>query len=83
MVEKTKQEPTVEEPRNATVVPLTPLRMVEKKVEEPKKEEPKISAFEAKLQQLEEMGFSDRPRNVELLVKCNGDMVSVVRDLLE
>jgi len=82
MVEK-KQDPEVEEPKNATVIPLTPLRMVEKKVDEPKKEEPKISAFEAKLNQLEEMGFSDRPRNVQLLVKWNGDMVAVVKDLVE
>jgi len=78
----------VEQPSQPTNIPKkeepAPIVAEEpKKVEEPKKEQPKISAFEAKLQQLEEMGFSDRPRNIQLLVKWNGDMVLVVRDLLE
>jgi hypothetical protein len=59
------------------VVPLIPLH------EDQIQEQPKISAFEAKLHQLEEMGFCDRSKNTQLLVKCNGDMVTVVRLLLE
>jgi len=84
----------VVDPVLSPVAPLTPLRMIKKEApaepneapiaeEKKPKEQPKLSAFEAKLQQLEEMGFSDRPRNVQLLVKCNGDMVTVVRLLVE
>jgi len=35
------------------------------------------------LQQLEEMGFSNRQANIDLLAKHKGDMIAVVRDLLE
>jgi len=70
--------------------PLTPLRVVkeepkkeEPKKEEPQKEEPTASPFEAKLQQLEEMGFLNRQRNIELLVKWKGDVITAVMDLLE
>jgi len=62
-----------EEPKRAELKPLVP-----------QKEEPKQpSEFEAKLKQLNEMGFVDRRRNIELLVKNKGDMVNVVKDLLE
>jgi len=39
--------------------------------------------FEQKLKQLEEMGFADRAKNIELLVKFNGDIVRVVKSLLD
>lgn len=39
--------------------------------------------FEHKLKQLEEMGFSNRAKNIEYLVKRNGDMILVVKDLLD
>jgi len=80
---------TPQSPKKEEKVPESP--KVEKK-EEPKpqtpavekKEEPKpLSSFEAKLAQLAEMGFLNRGRNIELLVKCKGDMIEVVRYLLE
>jgi len=50
----------------------------------PNKEEPAVSiAFQAKLQQLSEMGFLDQQRNVTLLAKWKGDMINVVKELLE
>jgi len=73
----------VEIPLHIAEQPVVAPEKVEEKEKEQTQEQPTISAFEAKLQQLEEMGFSDRPRNVQLLVKCNGDMVTVVRLLLE
>jgi len=76
-------------PVPVTVTPVpkptpTPSPVVEKKVPEPqKKEEAKPSPFETKLKQLEEMGFLNRPHNIELLVKYHGDMVQTVKVLLE
>jgi len=70
-----------EQPIEPKQVPIP--KKVEEKVKEETQERTKVSAFEAKLQQLEEMGFCDKPRNVQLLVKCNGDMVTVVRLLLQ
>lgn len=50
----------------------------------PKPEEPKAApdAFTMKLNQLEEMGFTDRSKNVHLMMKHNGDLVAVVKNLL-
>jgi len=48
----------------------------------PKPEKP-LTPFEMKVKQLEEMGFLNKAKNVELLVKYNGDMVRTVRDLLD
>jgi len=48
----------------------------------PKEDRP-LSPFEMKLKQLEEMGFLNRAKNVELMVKHSGDMVRIVRDLLD
>jgi len=45
--------------------------------------EPITSSFEQKLKQLAEMGFTNRERNIKLLVKYNGDMLHVVKDLLD
>jgi len=66
---------------------------IEKKVEVPKvnespkvvekKEESKVSSpFEMKLKQLEDMGFVDKIKNIEILVKNKGDMLQTVKDLL-
>jgi len=41
------------------------------------------SPFEVKLKQLEDMGFTDRARNIELLIKHNGQLVTVVKTLLD
>jgi outer membrane biosynthesis protein TonB len=47
-------------------------------------EEPKTShPFEVKLKQLDEMGFTDRSKNIALLVKNQMDLVKTIRDLLE
>lgn len=87
--EPKKEEPKKEAPKIPETKPLTPLRMVQPAKEEPKKEEPKKEEpkkedpFEAKLQQLEEMGFLDRQRNLQALTKSKGDMIAVVMELLE
>jgi len=49
----------------------------------PVKQPVSSSPFENKLKQLEEMGFPNRARNIEALVKHNGDMTFVVKDLLD
>lgn len=41
------------------------------------------SSFEAKLAKLEEMGFSDRRKNIVLLVRHNGDLLETVKQLLD
>jgi len=83
-VEETKVEPPKEEKEKVPLVPqpvvLQPI--VQEKIETPKQER-KESPFESKLKQLEEMGFFDRARNIEFLVKRKGDMIHVVKDLLE
>jgi len=64
-------------------VPIAAQSVEIPKVETPKQQEKKESPFESKLKQLEEMGFPNRARNIELLVKRKGDMIHVVKDLLE
>jgi len=39
--------------------------------------------FQLKLNQLQEMGFPNTRRNIELLVKHSGDLVLAIKDLLE
>jgi len=87
-VEETKVEvaPTPSEVVTDNNTPLYPVLSNDDSnkndvTEESKPQEP--SPFEVKLKQLEDMGFSDKQRNVELMVKNNGDMLQVVRDLLE
>lgn len=41
------------------------------------------SLLEMKLAQLAEMGFTERMKNIELLVKNNGDMLETVKNLLD
>jgi len=69
-----------------------PVVIKEEPKEEPKKEEvkeekkeqsaPVIDPFTAKLNQLNDMGFTNRERNINLLMKHKGDLVAVVKDLL-
>jgi hypothetical protein len=47
---------------------------------EPKK--PDNESVEFKLGQLADMGFTDRETNLNLLVKYRGNLVNVIRDLL-
>ena len=77
--EEVKTEETVAEPVKEAEVVAEP--EVVAPVEEEKKKE--LSPFEAKLKQLEEMGFVNRERNIETLVKRSGDLVKTIRDLLE
>jgi len=79
-VESPKVEPKVESPKKEERAPESPKRETSKPIDIPLKKE---SPFESKLKQLEEMGFINRGRNIEVLVKNKGDMVLVVRDLLE
>jgi len=70
----------------AEVKPAVPVKVekaAEVKPAEPAKEKSEISPFESKLVLLEEMGFPDRQGNVKLLVKHTGDMVLVIKELLE
>jgi len=39
--------------------------------------------FQLKLRQLEEMGFSSRSRNIEVLIRNGGDVLRAVKDLLD
>jgi len=83
-VQETKVEPPKAEPI-VVVVPqpiVVPQPVAQEKIETPKQER-KESPFESKLNQLEEMGFSNKTRNIEFLVKRKGDMIHVVKDLLE
>jgi len=85
--------PKVEQPTPAPVpvpsAPVVPSQPQAPKIPEtilqsqsPKEDRP-LSPFEQKLKQLEEMGFLNRAKNVELMVKHSGDMVRIVRDLLD
>ena len=68
----------------AAVVPsITSVPVVEPKVEEKKSQPKQLSPFEAKLKQLEEMGFTNALQNINVLVKYNGDMLNAVKHLLE
>jgi len=75
-----KEEKAPESPKKEEKAPESPKRETSKPIDIPSKKE---SPFESKLKQLEEMGFMNRGRNIEILVKNKGDMVLVVRDLLE
>jgi len=91
-VEPVKAEPVKIEPAKVeacqkpeykvpvAVTKIEPTKPVTSLAEVPKQE---VTPFEAKLAQLEEMGFTNRGRNVDLLVKRKGDMIRVVKDLLE
>ena len=60
-------------------------------VSEPAKEEkietpatsPTPNAFEVKLCQLEEMGFSNKELNIQLLINFKGDLLNTVKALLD
>lgn len=71
-VEEKKEENPVAEPTPVAepvpVVEPTPVPM---------------TPFEQKLKQLEEMGFVNKQRNIELLVQHKGDMLQAVKYLLE
>jgi len=82
--ESPKVVPVTETPKVEVNAPQVNAPQVEApKVEEPKVEVPPISPFEAKLRQLEEMGFINKQKNIELLVKHKGDMLQAVKFLLE
>jgi len=44
--------------------------------------QPSSNSFEKNLKQMQDMGFPDRTRNIEALVKNNGDVVLAVQALL-
>jgi len=78
--------PTVVSPIVATPtlldVPVTAIPTVTADVAAVPKPAPPGSGYDVKLNQLEEMGFTDRRSNVIMLVKHNGDMLEVVKALL-
>jgi len=51
--------------------------------QETQKVEKQVSPFELKVQQLEEMGFSNRALNIQLLIQTKGDIIQVVKKLLD
>jgi len=57
---------------------------IEPKMEEPRKEEPKkvLSKFECALQELEAIGFTDRKRNVEVLIRYTCDLQRAIDELV-
>jgi len=76
------KEVKVQEP-----VPLSTLKqevvepVVETKKETPVQQQPK-SPFQEKLEKLEEMGFTDREKNIAILIEKEGDVLNAVRALL-
>jgi len=86
--EPVKSSPVVEK----KVQPLPVMFEAPQKIETPKVEIPKVQVkneapkqltpLEAKLVQLEEMGFADKIQNINILIKNNGDMLNTVKDLL-
>jgi len=70
-------------PKVEVVVPSAPKVTPPASPVVPVKQPVSSSPFENKLKQLEEMGFPNRARNIEALVKHNGDMTFVVKDLLD
>jgi len=74
------EEKVVEPVQPQVTTPVVPETVPETPAPELKKE---ANPFEAKLQQLEDMGFENRALNIELLVKYKGDMIATVRNLLE
>eukprot|EP01114_Cavostelium_apophysatum_P022267 TRINITY_DN799_c0_g1_i1.p1 TRINITY_DN799_c0_g1~~TRINITY_DN799_c0_g1_i1.p1 ORF type:complete len:292 (+),score=93.14 TRINITY_DN799_c0_g1_i1:100-975(+) len=64
-------------------------------LQQPKKEQPspplfhsgsstaEDAPFQSKMNQLEEMGFRDRSKNIEVLINNGGDLLQSVKDLLE
>jgi len=74
--------PPIVEEKPKEVVPDPEAKKEEVKVEVPKEESKKIDPFTSKLNQLEEMGFTNRTQNVNLMMKHRGDLVAVVKELL-
>lgn len=73
------------QPRNAEPKPI----IVEEMIREVKLEEARnnnnnnVQPFQVKLAQLEEMGFTSRGKNIELLINNSGDVLKTVKELLE
>jgi len=66
-------------------------RVEKEKAEQLKKEQEKLSSsttnaannkFQDGLRSLEEMGFIEKQKNVQLMIKHNGDVMAVVQELL-
>ncbi|PRP85063.1 hypothetical protein PROFUN_07247 [Planoprotostelium fungivorum] len=66
--------------------PVTEEKEVEPQVHDAKEDEPVQAApkpgIVGAIQVLESMGFTDKPKNVRLLLQCNGDIDSVLEILL-
>lgn len=73
MMESDQQQPSVPQE------PKSPAQTKESKEEV--KEEP--FRYAAALQQLEEMGFNDRQKNIKILEKTKGDIVAAIREILD
>jgi len=91
--EPVKSSPVVEKKVQSLPVPVpVPVKIetpqkIETKVVIPKVEvkneaSKQLTPLEAKLVQLEEMGFADKIQNINILIKNNGDMLNTVKDLL-
>jgi len=65
---------------NPEVVEVESKQEVEEDEPQPNREE---LPFQLKLRQLEEMGFSSRSRNIEVLIRNGGDVLRAVKDLLD
>lgn len=79
--EPVKVESVVPKPEPVKVEPVVP--SAPKLTPPSSPAQPIPGRFEQKLKQLEEMGFPNRSKNIEFLVKRNGDMILVVKDLLD
>jgi len=74
-VKKEEVKEVAKESKKEEIVPIAPVAPVAPVVE-------KIDPFTAKLNQLNDMGFTNRERNIALLMRHKGDLVAVVKDLL-
>jgi len=81
---KVQQETTPKVQQETT--PVTSLKQeVLEPVVETKKDTPVSvpkSPFQEKLEKLEEMGFTDREKNIAMLIEKEGDLLNTVRALL-
>jgi len=91
--EKNQSQPNNTNSTNNTnfFIPINPIKVEPKVEENPKVEEPiqpskdqpkEIYPFSKKLDDLLTMGFDDRKRNIQLLIKNKGDIQSTIFDLL-
>lgn len=80
--EKRQEEQQREPAQQEEVVASQPQAIEEQTEQQSEEEKPEVSPFKLLLQRLEDMGFNDRTRNIEALVKHRCNLNAAVADLL-